>query len=77
MIGSSSNGLVEYKANNFDGDLKGDLLVAQFNGNVARLELNATGTAATYETIPGLRGWRRARRDRRTGRHPLGHRDRG
>ena len=55
-IGSSSNGLVEYKANNFDGALKGDLLVAQFNGNVARLNLNATGTTATYETIPGLSG---------------------
>ncbi len=56
VIGSSSNGLVEYKANNFDGELKGDLLVAQFNGNVARLNLNATGTTATYETIPGLSG---------------------
>ena len=55
-IGSSSNGLVEYKANNFGGALKGDLLVAQFNGNVARLNLNATGTTATYETIPGLSG---------------------
>ena len=30
--------------------------MAQFNGNVARLNLNATGTAATYETIPGLSG---------------------
>ena len=38
VIGSSSNGLVEYTANNFDGELKGDLLVAQFNGNVAPAE---------------------------------------
>ena len=55
-IGSSSNGLVEYTADNFDGELFGDLLVAQFNGNVARLNLNADGTTATYETIPGLSG---------------------
>lgn len=55
-IGSSSNGLVEYTANAFDGALQGDLLVAQFNGNVGRLDLNANGTAATYETIDGLSG---------------------
>ena len=55
-IGSSSNGLVEYTSSAFGGALQGDLLVAQFNGNVARLELNASGTAATYKTIPGLGG---------------------
>ncbi len=55
-IGSSSNGLVEYTGDAFDGELKGDLLVAQFNGNVARLNLSADGTAATYEIVPGLGG---------------------
>ncbi len=55
-VGSSSNGLVEYTGDAFDGELKGDLLVAQFNGNVGRLNLSADGTAATYETIPGLSG---------------------
>ncbi len=55
-IGSSSNGLVEYTAGNFEGELQGDILVAQFNGNVARLKLSADGTSATYETIPGLSG---------------------
>ena len=56
-IGSSSNGLVEYTADAFDGELKGDLLVAQFNNNVGRINLSADGTAASYETIPGLSGF--------------------
>jgi len=36
-LGSSSNGLVEYTGNAFGGQLNGDLLVAQFNGNITRL----------------------------------------
>ena len=55
-IGSSSNGLVEYTTDAFNGELQGDLLVAQFNGNIGRLDLTADGTAATYETINGLSG---------------------
>jgi glucose/arabinose dehydrogenase len=55
-VGSSSNGLVEYNSTAFGGQLNGDLLVAQFNGNIGRLDLNANGMAATYETIPGLSG---------------------
>ncbi|NJL56185.1 hypothetical protein HC928_14140, partial [bacterium] len=53
-IGSSSNGLIEYTSDAFEGELKGDLLVAQFNGNIGRLNLNPDGTTATYETINGL-----------------------
>ena len=55
-LGSSSNGLVEYNSNAFGGQLNGDLLVAQFNGNVTRLNLSNDGTSATSETIPGLTG---------------------
>ena len=55
-IGSSSNGLVEYTGNAFGGQLNGDLLVAQFNGNITRLNLSNGGTTATSETIPGLTG---------------------
>ena len=55
-LGSSSNGLVEYSGNAFGGQLNGDLLVAQFNGNITRLNLSADGTSATSETIPGLTG---------------------
>ena len=55
-LGSSSNGLVEYTGNAFGGQLNGDLFVAQFNGNVTRLNLSSDGTTATSETIPGLTG---------------------
>ena len=55
-IGSSSNGLVEYTGNAFGGQLNGDLLVAQFNGNITRLNLSNGGTSATAESIPGLTG---------------------
>ena len=53
-VGSSSNGLVEYNSDAFGGQLNGDLLVAQFNGNVGRLNLNNDGTAATYEPLSGV-----------------------
>ena len=55
-LGSSSNGLVEYTSNAFGGQLNGDLLVAQFNGNVTRLDLSNGGTSASSQTIPGLTG---------------------
>ena len=55
-LGSSSNGLVEFTGDAFGGQLNGDLLVAQFNGNVTRLNLSSDGTSATSETIPGLTG---------------------
>ena len=55
-LGSSSNGLVEFTGNAFGGQLQGDLLVAQFNGNVTRLNLSPDGTSATAETIDGLTG---------------------
>ncbi len=52
VIGSSSNGLIEYTG---PGDLNGDLLVVQFNGTIGRLVLNPDGTA-DYETVEGLSG---------------------
>ena len=55
-LGSSSNGLAEFTGNAFGGQLQGDLLVAQFNGNVTRLNLSPDGTTATAETISGLTG---------------------
>ena len=44
-LGSSSNGLVEYTGNAFDGALQGSLLVTQFNGNVTLLNLSEDGTS--------------------------------
>ena len=55
-LGSSSNGLVEYTGNAFGGQLNGDLLVAQFNGNITRIDLANGGFSATSESIPGLTG---------------------
>ncbi len=52
-IGSSSNGLVEYTSNNFDGALQGALLVASFNGNISLLNLNDAGTALEALIDPG------------------------
>ncbi len=46
-IGSSSNGLTEYTANNFLGSMQGDLLVATFNNSIYRITLNGDGTEVT------------------------------
>ncbi len=51
-MGSSSNGLIEYT---WPGELNGDLLVAQFNGNIGRVTLEDDGSA-TYSTVEGLSG---------------------
>jgi hypothetical protein len=57
IIGSSSNGLVEYvDASVFGGALAGDLFVAQFNGSIGRLDLSADGRSAVYAQVPGLTG---------------------
>ncbi|MDX1992187.1 MAG: choice-of-anchor D domain-containing protein [bacterium] len=45
--GYSTNGLTEYTASNFGGNMKGDLLAAGYNGSIQRVELNAGGTATT------------------------------
>jgi len=55
-LGSSSNGLVEYTSDAFDGALKGALLVAQFNGNVTLLNLNDAGTGLEPLIGPGRDG---------------------
>ncbi|MEM6451022.1 MAG: malectin domain-containing carbohydrate-binding protein, partial [Cyanobacteria bacterium P01_D01_bin.105] len=52
-IGSSSNGLVEYTGDAFDGALQGALLVAQFNGNITVLNLNDAGTGLDPVIDPG------------------------
>ena len=44
---TSTNGIAEYTASNFNNSLQGDLLVTSFGGNLERIELNAAGTEAT------------------------------
>ena len=43
-FGTSVNGMVEYRASNFGGAMKGDLLAAGFNDIVYRLKLSEDGT---------------------------------
>ena len=43
LIGASTNGMVEYTANTFNGAMKGDLLAVSFTGDVFRVDLDANG----------------------------------
>jgi hypothetical protein len=45
--GPSTNGIAEYTASNFDNTLKGNLLLAAFNGNIYQVVLSADGKVAT------------------------------
>jgi len=46
-IAASSNGMTEYTASNFLGQMKGNLVVASFNKTINRIELNAAGNEVT------------------------------
>lgn len=46
VFAESTNGLTEYSAGNFGGAMKGDLILASFDGNVHRVQLDATGAKA-------------------------------
>lgn len=46
---SSTNGLCEYTATNFNGALQGNLLAAAFNGTIYSFELNAAGDAVVNQ----------------------------
>ncbi|WP_051941854.1 malectin domain-containing carbohydrate-binding protein [Maribacter forsetii] len=45
--GPSTNGLTEYTASNFDNALKGNLLLAAYNGNIYKVVLSEDGKVAT------------------------------
>lgn len=45
--GYSTNGMAEYVATNFGGQLRGNLLAAGYNGSIQRIVLNAAGDVAT------------------------------
>ena len=42
-VGASTNGICEYTASNFGGQMAGQILAASFNGNVIRFKLNGAG----------------------------------
>ena len=48
--GSSTNGITEYTASNFAGEMTGDLLAASFDNTIYRIKLNAAGTAVISNT---------------------------
>ncbi|NEU06755.1 hypothetical protein GZH53_00385, partial [Flavihumibacter sp. R14] len=48
---ASTNGIAEYTATSFNGELAGDLLAASFDGNIYRIKLNAAGTAVVAGSV--------------------------
>jgi hypothetical protein len=48
---TSTNGLSEYTASNFGGQLKGDLLAAGWDNRIYRVDLNAAGTGMNSNTV--------------------------
>ncbi len=53
-ITASTNGMVEYRASNFNGSMQGDLLAASFNGNIYRVSLNAQGSINSASDVTVL-----------------------
>ena len=47
VFNASTNGLTEYTASNFEGEMRGNLLTASYNGTVYRIILNSTGDGAS------------------------------
>ena len=45
--GTNTNGIVEYRASNFDNAMKGDLLATHSDGNIRRVQLNSEGGLET------------------------------
>lgn len=43
---ASTNGIAEYTATNFEGDMAGDLLMASFDNTIYRVKLDAAGSSA-------------------------------
>ncbi|MGB3547435.1 MAG: malectin domain-containing carbohydrate-binding protein, partial [Saprospiraceae bacterium] len=51
LVNSSTNGLTEYTASNFGGNLQGDILTASFNGQINRYKIAANNTSASLKTV--------------------------
>ncbi len=50
----STNGIAEYRADNFDGELKGSIISVGLNGEVYIAQLDATGEAVTNGDADGV-----------------------
>ncbi|MBL7473173.1 PKD domain-containing protein [Robertkochia sediminum] len=57
IVGSSTNGICEYTATNFNGALKGNLLTASYSGNINRYVLDASGTSLVAKNNAFLSGF--------------------
>lgn len=57
-VPSSADGMIEYTASTFQGQMRGDLLVQQWNAQIQRIELDAAGRTVTsvssLATLAGL-----------------------
>ncbi|MEL6357377.1 MAG: PKD domain-containing protein, partial [Bacteroidota bacterium] len=51
IVNSSTNGIAEYTASNFEGAMQGDLLTASFNGNINRYKLASNNTTAIVDEV--------------------------
>jgi len=51
QIVGSTNGMVEYTATNFQGQMQGNLVVVSFNKKVTRIELTGDGLAVSGKEI--------------------------
>jgi IPT/TIG domain/Glucose / Sorbosone dehydrogenase len=52
---SSSVGMIEYQADHFNGQLRGNLIHVKYKSGLLRTVLSADGSAANPLTIPGLK----------------------
>jgi len=50
LFPASTNGMVEYTASNFEGQMQGDLLAAGFDNKIYRIQLDAEGDDVTSKT---------------------------
>ena len=57
ILNSSTNGICEYTATNFDGAMQGDILSASFNGNINRYVFNTDGTTLLSKDNGFLNGF--------------------
>ena len=50
-LSASTNGMAEYTASNFNGNLAGNLLAVSFNGNLYSIDVNNAGTLAGNNAV--------------------------
>ncbi|THD67499.1 PKD domain-containing protein [Robertkochia marina] len=57
IVGSSTNGICEFTASNFNGAMQGDLLTASWSGKINRYKLGAGGTTLVSKNNSFLSGF--------------------